>query len=405
MTPVALGIRAGVAAMLVALGVAQEGPAFDGRLLAIDGRTIDGRLVVDEGGVVAIGGTTLPFADVMSFERREATSVTIACPHRVWLRSGGELPATKLAAAPAADGKPAQVVVSLPSGLVVELPFTAVRALRHGGSERPEPALFAADLQKPLPNDDLIYVQKDGKAQRSSVRITGFTPDGVDFTLRGTQYEFGFAGLAAIVFGSNTGFAPDRQPRPRTAVDLSTGERLEGRLLAVGTALRLRLDEGVVVEIQPQQLQRLRVASDRLVWLSDLVPSVEQTPAFDRTWPWSNDRSPAGPALVIGGRRFERGIGMVPRTRLAYALGGRFDRFEAWIGIDDRGGPQAHAIFRVLVDGAVAYESQPKTLGQAAEHVVVDLGKCRLLTIEADFGKNYDLGDFCAFGDARVVQR
>jgi hypothetical protein len=96
---------------------------------------------------------------------------------------------------------------------------------------------------------------------------------------------------------------------------------------------------------------------------------------------------------------------MGPRTRLTSDLGGRFDVFEATVGIDDRGGPAAHAIFRVLVDGEVAWESAPKTLGEPPEQVRVELQKCRQLAIEADFGKNYDLGDFCAFADARVVQR
>ncbi|MBL8734379.1 MAG: NPCBM/NEW2 domain-containing protein, partial [Planctomycetes bacterium] len=67
--------------------------------------------------------------------------------------------------------------------------------------------------------------------------------------------------------------------------------------------------------------------------------------------------------------------------------------------------PEAHAILRVLVDGAVAYESAPKTLGGAPEVLRIELKKAKTLTIEADFGKNYDLGDYCVFADARVVQQ
>ena len=235
--------------------------------------------------------------------------------------------------------------------------------------------------------------------------ITGLQADRIDFLLRGEEYDFPLVGVVAIVFGKNTGFAPDRQPRPRTTIELTTGERLEGRLLQCGENLRLRLDEGAVVDVPARQLLAFEVASDRLMWLSELVPKVDQTPAFDRVWPWGVDRSPAGPGLVIGGKAFHRGIGMVPRTRLTYDLGGRFDVFEAQIGIDDRGGPEAHAVFRVLIDGVVAFESSPKTLGEPAELVRVDLKKCRQLSIEVDFGKNYDLGDFCAFADARVVQK
>lgn len=395
--------------LLVVLGAtsvaAAQSPQFAGTVRTIDGRTMDGVLTVTTDGAATIGATALPFADVASFERRDAVATAESAPHHVWLRSGQHFAAKRLAGRPAGDGKPSMLTITLPSGLEFDVPFTMVKALRHGGSERPEPALFQNDLRDAPANDDVIHVQKDGKAQRSAVHVTGFTPDKIDFTLRGDEYDFPLVGLTAVVFGKNTGFAPDRQPRPRTTVDFVTGESIEGRVLEIGAVLRLRLDEGALLAIDPDRVARLRVASDRLAWLSDLTPKIEQTPAFDRVWPWTNDRSAAGPGIVLGKKTFARGIGMVPRTRLTYDLGGAYDVFEATIGIDDRGGPDAHAIFRVLVDGNVAFESQGKTLATPPEAIRVELNKCRQLAIEVDFGKNYDLGDYCVFADARVVQR
>jgi len=75
------------------------------------------------------------------------------------------------------------------------------------------------------------------------------------------------------------------------------------------------------------------------------------------------------------------------------------------IGIDDRGGPAAHAIFRVYVDDKQMFESKPKVLGGAPSKVRVELNRAKTLSIEVDFGKNYDLGDFCAFADARLLQK
>ena len=320
----------------------------------------------------------------------------------MWLRSGLELPAARIAAG--TGGK--ALAVTTPGGITLAVPLGMVRAVRHAGDQRAEPALFAADLKRPPANDDLIYVVKDGKAQRSSVTVTGITADRIQFVLRGDPYEFELAGLAAIVFGDNTGLAPDRQQKPRTRVELVTGEAFEGRLVELSPSLaRCRLDEGVVVDVPVGKLLRLQVASDRLAWLSELTPRVEQTPAFDRVWPVTVDRSLAGPGFVIAGKTFSRGIGLVPRARLTYDVGGRFDVFETAIGIDDRGGPRAHAIFRVLVDGRVAFESAPKTRGLAAEAVRVELKGGKALAIEVDFGDDYDLGDFCVFADARVLQQ
>ncbi|MEO6597393.1 MAG: NPCBM/NEW2 domain-containing protein [Planctomycetota bacterium] len=395
---------------VLGLGVslaAQAGPL--GQLQMIDGRAPKGQLSVTADGRATVtsdgASLALDLAEVTSFERTGAVAAPVQAPHRVWLRSGLELPVVRLAGKPGEPGKPAMLVVELPCGIPVDVPLGTIRAFRHGGSERPEPLSFARDREAPAANDDLIYVQKDGQAVRSAVTIVGCQTDRLEFTLRGQAIDFPFVGIAGVVFGANTGFAPDRQPMPRTTVELTTGERLEGRLLEVGATLRLRLDEGAVLDVPTTKLLRFSVASERLVWLSQLKPKVDQTPAFDRVWPWYTDRSVAGPGLVLGGKTFTRGIGLVPRTRLTYDLGGKYDLFDAMIGIDDRGGPQAHALFRVYVDGTLAFESEAKTLGKPAEAVSVELHKCKQLAIEVDFGKNYDLGDFCAFAAARVVQR
>ena len=233
----------------------------------------------------------------------------------------------------------------------VKLPLSMLRAIRQGGLMRPQPSLFADDLETPPANNDLIYVVRDGQARRSAVSVSHLTDKTIEFELRGEAYDFDLKGLAAVVFGANTGFPPDRQPRPRAVVALTTGERLEGKSLSLGETLRCRLDEGFVVEVPMRNLHKFDVSSDKLVWLSELRPEVVQTPAFDRVWPWHVDRSTAGPGFDLAGRHYERGIGLVPYTKLTYTLDGRFDVFEAKIGIDDRGGPAAHAIFRVLVDG------------------------------------------------------
>lgn len=380
-----------------------------GTVSTIEGASLTGRLGVAADGRATVTGsagtTALDLAQLMAFEATDPKPQHVEAPHHVWLRSGLDLPATRLTGVAAADGHPSLLHIELPSGLAIDVPIGMVRALRHGGPERPEPSLFAADLQKPPSNDDLLFVQKDGSSQRSTARVLGLRGDDVQFTLRGRQYDFGLAGIAAIVFGQNTGFAPDRQRQPRTTVALRTGEQLEGRVTSIDDAVHLRLDEGSEVAIPATAVLGLGIVSDRLVWLSTLSPKVEQTPAFDRVWPWTRDASPAGPGIVLAGKTHRRGLGLVPRTRLTFDLGGRYDVFEALIGIDDRGGPRAHALFRVLVDGKVAYESEPMTLGAPPVPVHIELQRCQQLALEADFGKNYDLGDYCVFADARVVQR
>lgn len=400
-----LSLVAALGALLAAVAPAQA----TGTARTVDGRTLTGTFAVAADGTATVTGeageTKLEIAEVLSFERAGAKPRKVQVENRVWLRSGTELPAKKLSGRAAADGQPAMLIVRLPSGLNIEVPISTVRAIRQGGLQRPQPNLFPEDLETPPANNDLIYIVSDGKAQRSSVTVTSITQKSIDFQLRGKPYDFESSGIAAVVFGANTGFPPDRQPRPRAVVSLTTGESIEGKILSMGESLRCRLDEGFVIDVPTRYLHRIDVSSDKLVWMSELKPNVEQTPAFDRVWPWHNNRSIAGPGFDLAGTHFERGLGMVPRTKLTYDLSGRFDMFEAMIGIDDRGGPEAHAIFRVHVDGKMVFESKPMTRGQPAHELHIELNKAKALMLEVDFGKNYDLGDFCAFADARVVQK
>lgn len=390
-------------------GVAAAQAGLPGALTTIDGRTIAGALRIDGDAATiatATGALALAAAELLAFEPVDAVAAPIAAPHRLWLRSGLELPCVAFAAGKTAAGPASSLRCALPCGVELELPLSAVRALRQGGGDRPEPALFAADLRTPRASDDLLFVVKDGRAQRSAVTVHGLAGDRLEFALRGDAYDFEWSGVAAIVFARDRGFAPDRQPKPRARLLLTTGEQLEGRLLALDArSMRCRLDEGVEVELPAAKLLSLQVASDRLVWLTELSPKVVQTPAFDRVWPILAGRSPAGPGLLLGGKTFARGLCVVPRARLTYELDGRFDWFEASIGIDDRAGPEAHAIFRVFIDDHLAYESAPRTRGLPPETLRLPLANARILELEVDFGKNFDLGDYCVWADARVVQR
>lgn len=396
-------------ACAAAAAPARAQAGLPGRVRTIAGATFEGALAVADGAAraqTADGERRFDLAELAAFTPNDRVAKPVAAPHRVWLRSGLELPATALAGAPARDGVPAQLVVTLPVGVDVAVPLAMVRALRHGGAERPEPALFDADRKQPLADADLLYVVRDGKAQRSAVTLRSFGASNVDFTLRGDEYEFATAGVAAVVFGEATGAAPDRQQKPRARLQLASGEALDGKLLAFGAdGARLRLDEGAELTVPAAAVLDLQMQSDRLVWLSDLQPKVEQTPAFDRVWPIGVDRTPAGKGLQLGGVAHARGLCLVPRARLTYDLGGRFDVFEAVVGIDDRAGPDAHALVRVLVDGVVAWDGGARTRGQQPEALRLELKKAKSLALEADFGRNYDLGDFCVFADARLVQQ
>ena len=392
---------------LFALASMAQGPLVD--LTTIDGRQASGSVTVADGLVSLTqedgAAFELPLGDVLAMACSGGASMSEPGDLLVWLRSGSVIPARKIDGTAGGSGKTPMLSLDTAAGARIEVPLSSVAAIR---SRSAEPGTFRADLEEPALNLDYLFIVKEGVPQKFSVTVESIHDGRVHFDLRGASYDFSLVGedsVAGIVFGKNTGFAPDRQRRPRVLATMRSGERLEGKLKKLDSTLCLLLDEGVDFEAPSAGLLRLDVLSDKLTWLGSLQPKVEQTAAFDRVWPWTVDRSPAGEGIVLGGKVYSRGVVLVPRTRLIYDVGGRYDVFEAVIGIDDRGGPQAHAIFRVLGDGKLLFESVPRIFGQQPSPIRIELNRCRLLAIEADFGKNFDLGDLCAFADARIVQQ
>lgn len=393
-----------VLVVLAAFAIAASAQsAADWRVRTIDGRSLEGAITMDAEGLVQIEPREGAQVALRLGELRDASRVSdvdaAAGLHRVWLRSGSSIAVGAVATA-AAGGLQFEPWFGGP----VELRLHHLAALRltRGDVEVPT---FEADRLAPADASDFLYVVRDGKAQRFSVLVRGVADGQIDFELRGSAYRVPIDEVAGIVFGRATGFAPDRQPEPRIGLRLGTGDRLLGRLLRMGdTDCVVRLDEGPEITVRVAAIRRIDVSSDRLAWLGDLTPRAEQTAALDRIWPWTVDSSPAGGAIRLGGRSYDRGIVMVPRTTLTYDLGGRFDLFATTIGIEDRGGPQAHAVFRILADGKTLHESIAAA-GSPATPLELTVSGVRELVLQADFGLHYDLGDLCVFADARLLKQ
>lgn len=377
-------------------------PALTATVQTIDGRERTG-VVTFDGTTLVVGEDRLDLADALSLRvASDAVERVPAVKASLWLRSGAVLPCASLDGA-LVDGVP-HLVAETASGARVSLPMSTIAALR---SRANDPQTFAADRRAPDENRDFLYVVKEGSPQRFSVVVERVEQGTLHFDLRGKKYDFPLVGddsVAAVVFGQNTGFAPDRRGTPHVQIELAGGERCGGALQALGETIRLQLDEGPVLEVPVRRLVAIDVDTDKLLWLSSAKPRVEQTAAFDRAWPWTADRSPVGEGIVLAGATHRRGLVLVPRTKLTYDLGGRFDRFEAVLGLDARSGPQAHAVMRVLVDGKVAFESTFAGASAAPQKVSLEIANAKELALEADFGEHFDLGDLCAFADARVLR-
>ena len=96
-----------------------------------------------------------------------------------------------------------------------------------------------------------------------------------------------------------------------------------------------------------------------------------------------------GHPIRLGAGKYERGIGLRPESGIGFTLNGEVEAFDAIVGIDrdakdvpGRTTRQAGAIFRVWVDGKIAWTSGTITERQQPKSVHVDLKGAREIVLE-----------------------
>lgn len=373
-----------------------QGSTIRGKLLSAD---TDGNLRVRVPNTAA--PQVIQLASLRAIRLGTSRRAIQQAPGQVTLRSGLTLPAT----IQSCDGSN----VKLRSPLLTKetsIPLRYVRAIRL---QQPveEDGGFTKYAQDPKEDHDLIYIQTTNKVLQRTVTIDHIADGEVHYDVRGQERSLPVTKLYGIVMSKNAGVLPDPQPRPRIEAILRSGQTVPGKLLAMdGEHCAVRLDEKVDLYLVRDAISTIHVLSDRLVYLTDLAPTrVEQTPAFNRKWQWQKNRSPSGPGIRLGGKEYPNGLVVIPRTRLTYPTRRHYDFLEATIGIEDRSTGPAHAIFRVLDGEKVLFESKPLTRQSEPVELKIDIRNVDRLTIEADFGKNYDFGDHCVFAEARLIKQ
>jgi len=108
------------------------------------------------------------------------------------------------------------------------------------------------------------------------------------------------------------------------------------------------------------------------------------------------DRTVSGKPIRFGDRTYARGIGVAPLSRISWTVGdkaaGQYKAFRTQYAIDGNG-PYADVSVRVKLDDKVVYERKDFTAGELSPVVLVPLGSAKRLTLEVDFGANYNVQD------------
>lgn len=251
---------------------------------------------------------------------------------------------------------------------------------------------------------DTVYVKSaDGKTvQRVSGKVLGQEGDSLQVEFEGQKRGLKMERIVGVVF---QGRRTKDQPSPGVLV-LSGGHRLPGTMIAGsrGKPITFKTAWGQSLEWSYDRIVRYEVRNGRNVWLTDLQPTAQESvPYFDHNLGWSADKNLRGGELKIADKSYERGLCTNSRTVLAYDVEG-YSRFETDLGVQHEDGRLGRAAVKVLVDGQVAFENADLKLESGRTPVSIDLSGKKSLTLEVDFGENFDVGDHITWGGAKLVK-
>jgi len=101
--------------------------------------------------------------------------------------------------------------------------------------------------------------------------------------------------------------------------------------------------------------------------------------------------------LLIGGQKFERGLGTHSEGYINIDLKGTAERFHSWVGIDDEVGDKGSCEFIVKGDEKILYKSGILKGSDKAKEIDIKLEKIKILTLETTDGGDgieYDHADW-----------
>ncbi|MGH7595601.1 MAG: NPCBM/NEW2 domain-containing protein [bacterium] len=137
------------------------------------------------------------------------------------------------------------------------------------------------------------------------------------------------------------------------------------------------------------------------IYLSDLEP-------YQVGLEWRHaqiNRTVLEKGMVLGGKPYERGLGIPPNSELGYELKGLFQTFSALVGVDDEHNREGHVEFVVLGDGKELWRSGFVTKANGAIPVQLDVSGVNRLILRVNRGEKGGSGDQANWVEAKIIRR
>jgi hypothetical protein len=194
--------------------------------------------------------------------------------------------------------------------------------------------------------------------------------------------------LSAIVLSAEGGRPAAKGPLVR-AIVLPTRTSPGGRFTLVSAQLDRadfvgKTTFGATLRIPIERLARLEILQGTAVPLSEAPGRrYRYEPFLDEKLSLGVDATPRGRDLRLGGNTWERGLSLPVGGEITLPLDGKFQRFEALIGLDDLEGAGGRARVVLRIDDKPVSLRPRDTLGEPLR-IESDLGGAKSLTLRIE---------------------
>lgn len=270
-----------------------------------------------------------------------------------------------------------------------------------------------------MDRSDVLFLSN---GDRVSGSLVGIERGSLTIKTQGGAAKVPLSRVEAVAVGSrqlsvvSRQLGESRQPsvvsqQARHAVGLRDGSLVYADEVVAGeTELKLEIGEAVTLAGGGvDDIVFLQLLEGPVEYLSDMEPvEYRHVPYLEVGWPLAADRNVLGGPLVVGGKRYLKGLGMHSAGRASYRLDGKYQRFEAAVAIDDAAHRRGSVTFGVYVlrDGKLseAYESGIVRGGDAPQRMSVDVAGAQGLTLVVDYAERGDEMDRGDWLDARLIK-
>ncbi len=270
-----------------------------------------------------------------------------------------------------------------------------------------EAEVFFAELEKQARKRDTVFLKNGDRIEGTLVSLDARTGCTLATAVRKVQTPW--SQLAGIAWNT------ERQARLRTKKTyaravLDGGARLNFLEIHAEEKTRQWVGKtqfGVTLALPERNLIALDVCQGRSVNLGDLAPArYEQRPYLGAAWSLVKNAAADHHPLRVDGNTFETGLGMHAPSRVTYALDGKYQRFDAVVGIDPITSRRGRAKVAVEIDGKRIALNDGKELTSESTPVQVRLNVqgVRTLTLVGELGTFGDVQANLNWAKARLIK-